>query len=191
MADSTFQIVLFIANLLVAGVVGFVGASFKIGEYRNKVDSLESTVGRDEHGGLRKTLGEVRDKVIACETNLTLRGPLTQKKSPISLTERGDKFLKDSGGEKFVDEHFTELLEKVESLSPQTSYDIQESSKQAIEGLKEDERINPIKEFLYKDGSTLEDLFTVMGVYLRDKILKHKNIDASDVDKYDPRKNGK
>lgn len=173
---------IFVANIVVSGIVGSVAASMKIGEYKNKVDNLETTIGKDEHNGLRKTVGDMRDKVVACETTLNERGPLTKRKSPVSLTERGEQFLKNSGGEKFIDDNFEELLAAVDAMDPQTAYDVQEDARSVVEQLSEDERINSIKEFLFKDGSSLPEAFEVMSIYLRNKILTHKNWNVADID---------
>lgn len=167
-------VIIFAVNVLLSAIVGYGAAAFKIGEYKNKVDTLETTVGKDEHAGLRKTVGEIRDKVVSCETSLKEREPLTKKKSPISLSDRGADFLIKSGGKKFVDDNFNEFLKKVEGLSPQNAYDVQEFSRKVVEELKDSDRLNKIKEFLFKDGSTLDDVFTVMSIYLRDKVLKYK-----------------
>lgn len=173
---------IFILNAIISGLVGWSAASRKIGEYKNKVDGLVTTLGIDEHAGLRKTVGEINTKVIACETRLQEREPLTRRRSPVSLTERGAKLLKDSGGEKFVDENFDELLAAVDTMNPKTAYDVQEDSKEAIKKLADDDRINDIKNFLFKDGSTLEDVFIVMSIYLRNKILTHKKWNVDDID---------
>jgi hypothetical protein len=177
-------IIIFAFNVVLSAVVGYGAASFRVGEYKNKVDALENTVGKDEHAGLRKTVGDVRDKVVSCETSLKEREPLIQSKSPISLSNRGADFLDKSEGRQFVDKYFDEFLKQVEALSPKNAYDVQESSKKVIEKLKNDDRLNDIKEFLFKDGSTLDDVFIVMSVYLRDKILKHKNWNVSDIDNH-------
>ena len=86
---------------------------------KNKVNNLEKFSEKAEKG-----LQEVRDKVIACETSLKEREPLTKRKSPVSLTERGDKILLESGGKKFVDDNFNELKDKVEQQNPSTFYDV-------------------------------------------------------------------
>jgi hypothetical protein len=118
---------------------------------------------------------DLRERMMAAETLLKERAPsVTKRKSPLSLTERGSSLLVDSGAERFVDEHFDELMEGVNRLNPKTAYDIQEDAKKVIEGLQADDRINPIKEFLFEDGSTLEELVAVMGIYLRDKILAQR-----------------
>ncbi|MDD5347772.1 MAG: hypothetical protein PHT59_04075 [Candidatus Omnitrophica bacterium] len=170
------------ANLLVTIITAFMVSSHKIGEYKNKVDNLETTLGKDEHNGLRKTVGDLSVKVAVCDTLLSKRGPLGKNKSPLSLTERGMNFLKESGGEKFVDDNFDELAVKVEALKPATSYDVQEDSKSVIEALRDDSRLDPLKEFLFKDGSEIEDLFFVMGIHLRDKILARKNWNVNDIE---------
>src|SRR5688572_816173 len=169
-------------QIVISGIAGFVGAIIVIGMYKNKVDNLESTVGKDEHSGLRKTVGDIRDKVVACEATLNERGPLTKRKSPVSLTERGAEFLKKSHGEEFIDQNFDELLEKVNAMNPKTAYDVQEDARKVVEELRTDERINPIKEFLFKDGSTLNEAFEVMSIYLRNKILTHKQWNVEDID---------
>jgi len=133
----------------------------------------------------KKEVREIRDKVIACETSLKEREPLGKRKSPLALSERGVRFIKDSGGEKFVEDNFDELYEAVEKLEPKTAYDVQEDSKKVVESLREDERLNPLKEWLFKDGSTLEDLFFVMSICLRDKVLIKKNWNVEDIDQHE------
>lgn len=181
---------LFVVNAIIAGAVGWGAASRKIGTYQNKVDNLETTIGKDEHGGLRKTVGDIHSKVIACETRLQEREPLTRRRSPVSLTDRGSSFLDSSGGKQFVDDNFDELLASVEVLEPKTAYDVQEDAKQVIESLRDDERLNPIKDFLFKDGSTLDEVFTVMAIYLRNKVLTHKNWNVEDIDHQAGTENG-
>jgi len=191
MDNTTVTVIIFVVNIVIAVAVSFITTSLKIGEYKNKVDNLETTVGKDEHGGLRKTVGEINNKVISCETTLREREPLTKRKSPVSLTDRGEHFLNDSGGKKFIDDNFTELLTKINETDAKTAYDIQEASKEVLEPLREDTRLVPLKEYLFKDGSSLDDIFTVMSVYLRDKVLKEKQMDVKDVDTSDPHNNKK
>jgi hypothetical protein len=185
MTLDTTTILIFIVNLGLSALVGFMTAYFRIGEYKNKVDNLETTLGKNEHAGLRKTVGDLSYKVVACETSLKEREPLAKRKSPISLTDRGNNLLNQSGGKEFVDNNFSELHASVEKMTPKTSYDVQEDSREVVGELKEDERINPLKDYLFKDGSSLDDLFFVMSIYLRDKILKEKGWNVGDIDKYE------
>lgn len=183
-ASTQVTIAIFVINLIVSALVSLAVAFFRIGAYKNKVDNLETTVGKDEHSGLRKTVGDMKDKVVACETRLKEREPLGKRRSPLALSERGVNFLKASGAEKFVDDNYAELRDLVDAKEPKTSYDVQEEAKEAIKTLKEDPRLNPLKEWLFKDGSTLEDLFFVMSIHLRDKILREKGWNVEDIDNH-------
>ena len=166
-----------VASFIISLVTALLVVSHKLGEYKGKVDRACSDIEKLE--GEQKG---IRDKVVECATSLKERESLTKRKSPISLSERGVAFLNNSGGEKFVNDNFEELFRKVEERTPQTAYDVQEYAKVVVEELREDERINIFKEFLFKDGSTLDDLFTVMSIYLRDKILEKKTWNVEDID---------
>lgn len=186
-AQSATMIAIFVINAIVSAGVALVVAGWRIGTYQNKVDNLETTIGKDEHSGLRRTVADVRDKVVACETSLKERGPLTKRRSPEALTERGEKFLIDSGGKNLVDENFDELLKKIDEvnsgLSSVTAYDIQEAAKQAIKSIDES-KLTKIKDFLFKDGSTLDDFQAVTALYLRDKALEYKKMNVADIDEH-------
>lgn len=186
--QTQITIVVFAVNIIISALVSIAVAFFRIGNYQNKVDTLETTIGRDEHNGLRKTVGELSRSVTQCETLLKEREPLGKRKSPLALTERGIRFLNESGAKKFVDDNFRDLLQQVEGMNPQTAYDVQEDSKSVIEKLRDDSRLNPLKEWLFKDGSTLDDLFFVMSIHLRDKVLENKNWNVKDIDSHAPGK---
>lgn len=171
-----------IINIAISGLTGFLTAGIRIGQYTNKVDNLETTVGKDDHGGLRRTVNEHSVKLASCETTLKEREPLGRRRSPLALTDRGNQFLKESGGEKFVDDNYEELCTAIEAMNPKTSYDVQENANKVIESLKNDDRLNPLKEFIFKEGMTIEDLFFVMGLHLRNKVLKNKKWDVMDID---------
>ncbi len=178
--DQSSLIINILTLLLSAGLSAWI-ASVRIGEYKNKVDNNCTDI-----SDLKKEGKEVRDKVIACETSLKEREPLGRRKSPVALTDRGTKVLNESGGKDFVDANFTELSSKVEAKEPKTSYDVQEAAKQVIDEVREDDRMNPLKEYLFKEGLEIGDLVFVLGTYLRDKILESKKWAMEDIDKYDP-----
>lgn len=177
---NTVPIVISIAGVVVSALVSFIIASVKIGEYKNKVDTACENI-----SDIKKENRETRDKVIACETSLKEREPLMKRKSPVSLTDRGNIVLNESGGKSFIDSIYEELKKQVEDKNPKTSYDIQEYSKEVVDGLKGDIRINNIKEYLFKEGMELEEIISVLGIYLRDLILKEKHIEVSDIDNHE------
>lgn len=167
------------ADVFIPIGVSIVSAIITFLIYKEKVRRLETDVTE-----IKTETKQIRDKVISCETSLKEREPLGRRKSPVSLTERGEKVLTESGGKKFVDDNYPELKEKVENKNSATSYDIQESAREVIQTLKEDERMNQIKEYLFKEGLEIEDLEFVLGIYLRDKILKDKDLKMEDIDNY-------
>ncbi len=181
MTLDNYQIGLTVVQIIVAGGVGYASAVFKIGQYTQKVKTLE-----EDNKTTRTELKELLIKVTECSTSLKEREPLGKKRSPVALTERGNKVLTESGGQKFIEDNLNELKEKVELKNPKTSYDVQEYSKVVIEELTTDERINNMKEYLYKEGMELDDLIFVLGIYLRDKVLENKGWKVEDVDKYTP-----
>lgn len=172
-----------IAGVVVSALVSFIVASMQIGEYKNKVDNNCTDITE-----IKREQKEVRDKVIACETSLKEREPYTKRKSPISLTDRGQAFLSDSGGQKYIDEHLDKLFEDVEEKKPKTAYDVQEFSREVVQLKSEEDEFNPLKEFLFKEGLDKDDLVVVMGIYLRDLILEKKNWNVADIDKQNPQK---
>lgn len=181
MSSTAMTLVVTGGGVLLSGLISFLIASMRIGEYKGKVDRACTDISE-----LKSEQKEIRDKVIACETSLKEREPLTKKKSPVALTERGAKVLSESGGQKFIDDNFEELNKEVENLKPKTAYDVQEFSKQILTGWQMDERLNSIKDYLFKEGMEIADAIDVMGIELRDRILKSKGWSVDDVDKYMP-----
>lgn len=175
--DNTIWVT--IGQLVLAGIVGAGSAMLTVGKLFQRVTHLE-----EDNKANKSEIKEIRDKAIACETRLKEREPLGKRRSPLALSERGVGFLKNSGGETFVDDNYATLRDAVDALNPQTSYDVQEVAKKVIENLRNDDRLNPLKEWLFKDGSTLEDLFFVMSIHLRDKILREKGWNVEDIDNH-------
>lgn len=182
---NNLQIIINIAGIIISALISFLIASFKIGEYKNKVTTCVNDITE-----LQKEMKEVRDKVVACETTL-FKEPLLRRKSPVDLSERGEKVLVDSKGKDFVDGNYLELKKNVEEKNPQTSYDIQEFSRLVIEELKNDERVNAIKDYLFKEGMELSDIVNVLGIYLRNRILQERKIELKDIDKHTTGAEGK
>lgn len=172
------------ADVIIPMIVSLITGIATFFVYKEKVCNLEKEVNL-----LRSEVKEIRDKVIACETSLKEREPLTKRKSPVDLTERGTKVLNESGGKTFIDNNYEELKRKVEDKTPKTSYDYQEASKEIVQTLKEDERINGIKEYLFKEGMEIQDIMDVLGLYLRNLILAEKNISTDDIDTTTPHTN--
>lgn len=170
------NLIISLAGIVISGLVAFVVSSFRIGVYKNKVDTA-----KDDIKELKTDAKEVRDKVVACETAI-FKEPLLRKKSPVDLTEKGDKVLAESGGKKFIDDNYPELKKKVEDKNPKTYYDFQEYSKSIINEMRSDERLNDVKQYLFKEGMELGNFVEVLGIYLRNLIFKEKKISLDNLD---------
>ena len=94
--------------------------------------------------------------------------------SPKTLTEHGIKMLNESGLKTFIDTHQREIIKKVKSQNPKTTYDIEQVSIDTMVAYNEDARINNIKEYTYKNGLDLGGMLMASGIYLRDLILNKK-----------------
>ena len=158
-----------VVALVVGGVSGFITAMFRVSSYISKVDRLE-----EDAKDIKKDLKEIRDKVIACETSLKEREPLTKRKSPVSLTDSGKKLLNNSKADKFIDENFDDLYKKIEDKKPKTAYDIQELSKEVLKEIKNEDKFIVLKDFAFKEGIEIDDIILVASFYLRDKVLEKK-----------------
>lgn len=178
MDTTTISLIIAGASFVINVLLTLIIASNRIGEYKNKVDTACTDI-----TDLKKEKIEIRDKVIACETAL-FKKVLTRRTSPVNLTEAGDKVLIDSKGKDFVDNNYQDLKQRVDGKKPQTSFDIQEASREVIEGLKKDFRMNEIKDYLFREGMELNDMVEVLGIYLRNKILEEKGVNISDIDNH-------
>ena len=122
--------------------------------------------------------------------NNTLKTPLVKSFSPIVLTDAGLEASASIGIELLLKREFLKLSGLVEEKSPKNAYDIQvESMRVASEqflGVLNDIELLNAKEYAYSKGLRLEDLSSVLGVLLRNEILKSKGISVSEVDDHSP-----
>lgn len=180
------EITFYIINVVLTIIVTVVTASFYMGKYQNKVDSLEKKV-----EGLEKKSEDHSTKITKCETIIdertqNLAQTLTKRKSPLSLSPKGEQLLKESASDKFILENQAELVEKIRIRSPKTAYDVQEYTKEAIVSMKDDDRFNKLKEYAFKEGIDIDGIFIVMGIYLRDIALPLLGFSPEDIDKDAP-----
>ncbi|MEA3248822.1 MAG: hypothetical protein U9Q03_00495 [Patescibacteria group bacterium] len=174
------HIIIPLAISLIGGVLTYV-VTFT--QYKERVSNLKERV-----DGMEKSLQETRDMAVAAKALVDVKGSLTEAKSPISLSERGSRILTESHAIEFIDdnERFSSLLKRVVSKNSSNAYDVQESSKEVMNELKEEGELDNFKDYLFKQGLLMDDLITVMGIYLRDKILSVKNWNAEDIDRQTP-----
>jgi hypothetical protein len=185
--NTNYSLFDLLAAIISGGIVSFLVASVKLGKYTQMVDDL-----KDDVSSIKKELRELENKLTKCETQIEERtspmSGLTKRKSPVSLTDKGEQLLKASGADKFILENQSELIEDIRKNNPTTAYDVQEYSKEVVKSLKDSPKIVDLKNFAFKEGIELEAIFIVMGVYLRDIALPILGYTKEEVDKSDPNK---
>lgn len=181
--DTAITIILFVVNLAISSVVALLVSFFRIGQYKNKVDTLELTIGKDEHNGLRKTLADVKtevDKLLEFKTNTQkfIDSKIYKSDSPLALTEVGKALVKDSGFEATIfPATKDELVEKLEKMNPTTQYDVQEMARGLMDNLKDFSPFAPIKNYAFKNGKDYGQILRAGAILLRDYYLeKHTEI---------------
>jgi len=172
-----------LVQIIIAGIVAFATASYKFGKLEQRIDHLEED-NKDE----KKELRELGKSVAEIKGQLSVNNPAAyvQRKSPVTMNERGEKLLKDSGGDDFISSNKNELFEKIKTIGYKTAYDVQENTKIVINSYKNDERFIKLKDYAFKEGVDLEIITLVLAIRLRDLFLQEIGLTPEDVDRSDP-----
>jgi hypothetical protein len=149
-----------IIAIIITMLGGFLAFGISFGGLKMDVRNLKHDV--DKHDRLLEKL---------VEDISFLKGTIVYKgNSPIQQTESGKMIFSKVNGEEFVSKHKTEIAKFVEENS-NTDYDVQENSILSIEKFATDEEMVKFKNFAYKDGWKLDDIYQVIGLRIRDGIL--------------------
>lgn len=186
---SVTNLIISVISIILSAIVGFLAAAHKLGKYEEKVNSLETKV-----NGLESDVKVMSTKLTECSTKIDERtqsyaSTLTKRKSPVSLTDKGEELLKKSAGDAFILENQEELVGKIRDKAPKSAYDIQIFSRDVIESLQNEDRFTKFKDYAFKEGLDLEALFIVMSIYLRDIALPLLGFRQEEIDLDDPEKN--
>ena len=183
LSDQLNSSVFVLMALLVA--TGY--ALLKIGGWTERFSHLNQKI--DGALSLEKTVIRL-EQLTELIYNNTLKTPFIKSFSPIVLTHTALEASASIGFDLLLKREFSKLSGLVEEKSPKNAYDIQvESMRVASEqfpGVLNDIELLNAKEYAYSKGLRLEDLYSVLGVLLRNEILKSKGISFSEVDEHSP-----
>ena len=154
------------------GAIGLLGALatfiYKVGEWKGNVDNCIKQ--------FNTFMEEVR---LDIKTLVGLSGgkaPVIGTQSPMHLTETGQQIAKDIKAEQIV-KPYVEALSK--TFARMNSYEIQERCmKFARHDLmvdlksKEPTKAETLELYSFNEGRSLSELFDILGIVLRDKILE-------------------
>lgn len=163
---------------IVSSIILFYGWSLTVGRKLQIIDDL-----KEGFSELRKEIKDLISRVSKIEGNLF---GIARPGSPIKLTPLGMEALNDSGILGLISPKKEILISKIKSQNPATAYDVQEITKNIFnaEGLnlsQEDE--NKLKDYAFKKGMTLKDVFYAGAIYFRDIALEELRFKVEDLDK--------
>jgi 23S rRNA U2552 (ribose-2'-O)-methylase RlmE/FtsJ len=126
-------------------------------------------------------------------TNIVPATPLTQAKSPIMLTDRGEEKVKELGIDRMVNDNWERITAIIEEKAlSKNPYDIQQlcldESMIFPEKFISPSDIDTIKLDAYKNGDILQSYMRMVAIIIRDRFFKEHNIIVADIDIHDPNK---
>lgn len=143
---------------------------------------METTIGKDEHGGIRKTLGDTKtevDKLLEFKISAQkfIDSKLYRSDSPLNLTEFGIQLIRDSGFKEIFPSVKDDLVKMLEEKKPKTQYDVQEMARALMDELTEYQAFQPIKTYAFKNGKDHQQILRAGAILLRDYyIIKHPEL---------------
>lgn len=168
--------------LLILVAVGI--SLYKIGKWTAQIGQINEQV--KEVGNNKDRLVKLEGKVDLIYLN-TMRTPLIQSHSPMSLTQIGNDVASSIDATQILNKYYPDLKKMVEGETPKTAYDIQEVSmkvaRESMEALLNETELVGIKDEAFKRGLLVEDIMSVFGILLRNRILEDKKIPIAEVDR--------
>ncbi|MDR2358380.1 MAG: hypothetical protein LBD87_01085 [Prevotellaceae bacterium] len=136
---------------------------------------------------IRKDLAIVRGNI---EAAIAIKDTLTRRKSPVSLTDTGQKIVQDFKLFDIVAKNWDKITKATNDICSKNPYDLQEyfidTSYLEPEKFFSDKDIDELKIISFKGGFTFMSIARVMGILIRDEYFKRHEINIDDIDKYKP-----
>lgn len=157
-----------------------------------KIDELSSDMKI-----VKSDIGDMKSDIMAIKSILSMKYPnvanvFSMKKSPRQLNDAGEWLYRQVGGEAFILKNKAFLFERVNSMNPKTSLDVEYAANIACNSSTDSDIFNDIKRFVYNAPSmtikdeeykdkkydlTLGDVCYVLSIPLRDMyLMEHPNI---------------
>lgn len=158
---------------------------YKIGSWKEMFKNHKDRIDNVEK--ISDTVKELKTKIDLIYQYTNPNSP-TKAASPVNLTPIGVDIVNKINASDIFKTHAIKLISLVEGKKPINAYDIQQLSfevaKKEFINLLNEEQLKIVKEEAYNRGILVEDVLSVFGVLLRNKILENKNIPIADVDKH-------
>ena len=153
--------------------IGDVISTLLLGRLKELIIRTDEKVKRidKDFDDLKKDIKSIDRRVGRIEGKLGL-GPIAGD-SPLHLTEIGKKILNESGIKKLVDKKKEELLNELKKKNFTHPYDIQEWCFKKFDELSEKPELQELfKDYAFKKGYSVSEIFEIGAIYFRDIALK-------------------
>lgn len=115
------------------------------------------------------------------------KAPAFVTESPVNLNARGKEWLEKSGLKSFIDNQKIDLMQICEDKRSLNPYDIQEFIFDYFDNLEFPEEIaGKLKKFAFNQGTTMNMIRRIGGIYFRNICLDEFGMDLGEIDNHEP-----
>jgi len=156
-------------------LLGAVATSFlTLGKYKEKVDQLE---GRDKENRkdikeLTKSVAVLDERVQNIQKSIDNLAKSAQSHSPVQLTDKGWKMVKESGAYEIFEKNKDKYLAELESQEPRSQYDVQDKAYRIMSNKFNAKEFESIQPWAFNNGKTVDEIVRILGYPLRDYYFK-------------------
>jgi hypothetical protein len=113
-----------------------------------------------------------------------MKNPGFKNGSPVALTDKGQKWLTDSGLKKYIDSNRSHLIESCSTKKETNAYEVQQHIFTLFENMEFDKEADKkFKQYAYEEGISMEVLRRIGAIYFRDICLENFKMDLQDLDR--------
>lgn len=165
---------------IVVSILTAIATSFlTLGKYKEKVDRLEKDVDKMavKVDALRSDTDKSMASIASLEKSIDKLTDVAQSHSPIQLTEKGKRLIRESGFNDIFENTKDELVRDLEKLSPRSQYDVQEKARMMLSSMLDDARFRQVEDWAYRNGEDFAQIMRAGSIKLRDYFFeKHPEI---------------
>lgn len=170
-------------NLIISvafSVVGAVATSFlTLGKYKEKVDQLEERdkESRKELKQLTTNVAVLDERIQNIQKSIDNLTNSAQAHSPVQLTEKGWKMVRDSGAYDVFQDNKDRYLSELEAQRPRSQYDVQDKAYRIMSSKFNAKEFESIQGWAFNNGKTVDEIVRILAYPLRDYYFqKHPEI---------------
>ncbi|HEV3244915.1 MAG TPA: hypothetical protein VG102_00990 [Candidatus Paceibacterota bacterium] len=178
-------IILVCIFLIVAFLLYKAGSiSTMFGEFKTKNEKIDTKL-----EGMQASLSEIK-----ATANLLYQAHLKTigAGSPIKLLALGQEISNTLNVPEKINTHWEAISAEIAKKNPQNPYDIQTVSmaiaKSCFDTIFTEEERNEAKTVAFNKGVNLAEIYAVLGIEIRNRVMKERGLPLDEIDKHDPAK---